>query len=267
MKASFFPLVLCSLLTVASCNETESPANTTATNTTAPSAVNCYAEQHGKDISVIQLQQDKDNVQGYYTYEPYEKDRGYGTLTGKVNGDQINAELAYIMEGGINKEKSIFKRIDGNLAQATGEIKEDDTTMFDDPTKLNIFKPVDCSKVKTSIDYAIEAAAEIKKESESCMDKALSTVDMQACNEKAYREWDEKLNTAYGALQEDLGSEKAKAALKTSQQHWLKFRDTELTFIDKMYQAQQGTYWGTVAGGMKGELLPPEGASFQKINS
>lgn len=248
MKAAFFPIALCSLLIVASCGEKES--STTTKNTTTSSEAICYAEQYGQDISVIQLQQNKDTVQGYYTYEPYEKDRGYGTLTGKVNGDHINAKLTYMMEGGVNEESSLFKFADGNLLQAIGKT--------DDASKIkwgNTYKRIECSKVKKSIDAAIAAAADIKEMNKSCMDKALSTVDMQTCHEQAYRDWDEKLNRAYKALQDDVGSDAARAALKTSQQHWLKFRDAELTFINKMYQAQQGSYWGTVAGSMKVQLI------------
>lgn len=250
MRTSFFPIILCSLLAVASCGETESSTDTTAKNTAASSAASCYAEQYDQYISVIQIQQDKDTLQGYYTYEPYEKDRGYGTFTGKVSGDQINAKLTYIMEGGVNEESSLFKLADGNLIQAIG--KTDDASKIE---WANTYKRIDCSKVQKSIDNAIAATAEIKEMTTPCMDKALSTVDMQACHENAYRDWDEKLNRAYKALQDDVGSDEARAALKTSQQHWLKFRDAELAFINKMYQAQQGTYWGTVAGSMKVQLI------------
>jgi len=87
------------------------------------------------------------------------------------------------------------------------------------------------------------------------MEKNYSTVGMQECQATAYKEWDTALNTVYKELRKAQGSDKAKAALKASQQQWLKFRDSELTFIEKMYQTQQGTYWGTVASGAKTDLI------------
>lgn len=95
----------------------------------------------------------------------------------------------------------------------------------------------------------------IDKENEACKEKNYSTIGMQECNEKTYKAWDAELNKVYKALRKAQGSKEAKAALKTSQQHWLKFRDSELNFINKMYQAQQGTYWGTVAGSTKVALI------------
>jgi len=108
------------------------------------------------------------------------------------------------------------------------------------------------------------SANPIDKKADACMEKNYSTVGMQDCQETAYKEWDAALNTAYKALQKAQGSDKAKAALKASQQKWLKFRDSELNFINKMYQDQEGTYWGTVAGGAKTDLIKTRVQTLQE---
>jgi uncharacterized protein YecT (DUF1311 family) len=95
----------------------------------------------------------------------------------------------------------------------------------------------------------------IDKTNETCKEKNYSTLGMQECDAKAYKDWDAELNKIYKALREAQGSKPAKNALKASQLHWLKFRDSELNFINKMYQAQQGTYWGTVASSTKIALI------------
>jgi uncharacterized protein YecT (DUF1311 family) len=90
----------------------------------------------------------------------------------------------------------------------------------------------------------------IDKETDACMDKNPSTLGMQECHENAYKSWDNELNKVYKKL---AGSQNkgVKAQLKISELNWITFRDSEIKFIEKMYQSQEGTYWGTVAGEMK----------------
>lgn len=61
--------------------------------------------------------------------------------------------------------------------------------------------------------------------------------------EKAYSEWDAELNKNYKGLLAKLPSEKARAALKTSQSAWLQFRDKEFQALDQLYGGLEGTMY------------------------
>ncbi len=82
----------------------------------------------------------------------------------------------------------------------------------------------------------------IEKRCEQCMDKDGSTAGMTDCNEKEYSEWDAELNKNYNALMKILDN-KQKAALKTSQLEWLKFRDLEFATSLAIYEKMDGTMY------------------------
>jgi uncharacterized protein YecT (DUF1311 family) len=82
----------------------------------------------------------------------------------------------------------------------------------------------------------------IEKRCQQCMDKDGSTAGMTECNEKEYNEWDAELNKNYNALMKILDN-KQKAALKTSQLEWLKFRDLEFATSLAIYEKMDGTMY------------------------
>jgi uncharacterized protein YecT (DUF1311 family) len=60
--------------------------------------------------------------------------------------------------------------------------------------------------------------------------------DMIECGSKAFKEADKKLNQVYKTLQARMG-EKQKKRLASSQQNWVKFRDSACAFEAGMYES------------------------------
>lgn len=82
----------------------------------------------------------------------------------------------------------------------------------------------------------------IEKRCQQCMDKDSSTAGMIECNDKEYADWDAELNRSYSGLMKIL-DEKQKAALKTSQIQWLKFRDLDFVASGAIYDSMDGTMY------------------------
>jgi uncharacterized protein YecT (DUF1311 family) len=77
---------------------------------------------------------------------------------------------------------------------------------------------------------------------QKCMDNAKSTADMVACEDEAYKRWDEELNRIYGELGKRVDA-KQREALKSSQLAWIKFRDQELQWVGALYGGFDGTMY------------------------
>lgn len=70
-----------------------------------------------------------------------------------------------------------------------------------------------------------------------CLDGAGRDVDTAiSCEAKAYKAWDDELNSVYKQLMSSLKPEQ-KAALKNEELDWLQKRDSEFLKIDKKYPA------------------------------
>jgi len=65
-----------------------------------------------------------------------------------------------------------------------------------------------------------------------CSKKA-NTLEILACHENRYVEADKKLNSVYSSAMKNI-DENQKKALKQSQLAWLKFRDSNFTFVMEM---------------------------------
>jgi uncharacterized protein YecT (DUF1311 family) len=76
----------------------------------------------------------------------------------------------------------------------------------------------------------------------ACLEKNVSTQGMNQCLGQAYDAWDKELNRVYNELARKL-SPAARAALKTAQLEWLKFRDEEFKLIESIYQSFEGTMY------------------------
>ena len=76
----------------------------------------------------------------------------------------------------------------------------------------------------------------------ACLEKNMSTQGMNQCLGQAYDAWDKELNRVYNELARKLQPD-ARAALKTAQLDWLKFRDEEFKLIASIYQSFEGTMY------------------------
>jgi uncharacterized protein YecT (DUF1311 family) len=85
-----------------------------------------------------------------------------------------------------------------------------------------------------------------------CIDKDESTAGQEACYADGRQQWDAELNRAYKVLLDAVGEEH-RAAVRTAQQQWLKFRDAELAAINAVYD-REGTLWRIVAARRQMEL-------------
>jgi hypothetical protein len=88
-------------------------------------------------------------VTGTYDWYPYEKDGAYGTLTGKVVGNEIIALYDYTIEGSEQKEEKKFRINGANLEEFNGELTEKrGILVLKNPAKGTYnqsFSPVDCA--------------------------------------------------------------------------------------------------------------------------
>jgi uncharacterized protein YecT (DUF1311 family) len=75
-----------------------------------------------------------------------------------------------------------------------------------------------------------------------CEQRNPSTQGCIECLQMAASAWDKELNTTYNKLRSDL-NDSAKASLKTSQLAWIKFRDSEIHFIQSHYSTLPGTLY------------------------
>ena len=75
---------------------------------------------------------------------------------------------------------------------------------------------------------------------EKAQDDALSTHQQREVQELALKLWDAEMNRVYTKLRKTLKPE-ASAALQAAQREWLKYRDSQVKFLDEMYAAFEGT--------------------------
>ena len=85
---------------------------------------------------------------------------------------------------------------------------------------------------KDPIDRALEAA----------MVKNSSTAGMVQAIDNAHKQWDQKLNTCYKALNKELPAAEWKE-LVTAQRAWIAFRDAQLKAMDATFDRMEGTMW------------------------
>jgi uncharacterized protein YecT (DUF1311 family) len=67
------------------------------------------------------------------------------------------------------------------------------------------------------------------------------TIDgMVGCINIAYEKWEDEMNRYITLLQAKL-SDNQKAALRLSQENWLKFKEAEFKFLDMLYSTKKGS--------------------------
>lgn len=114
------------------------------------------------------------------------------------------------------------------------------------------------SFMASSAVYAeMQHSVEIK--TASCLNKAVSTVEMKECTAQAEELWDAELDRVYQLLQKKLSAEASKR-LEQAQQDWLKYQTGEFIAIDAIYQnvedvMEGGTMWGLMAMDARVEVI------------
>ena len=92
-----------------------------------------------------------------------------------------------------------------------------------------------------------QRAKHIEQQLDSCLQKAINTLEMTSCEGAAYKAWDEELNKYYQLLQSTLREEN-KNTLKEAQRKWIAYRDQEFELIDAYcFSEHQGTMWNMVS--------------------
>jgi uncharacterized protein YecT (DUF1311 family) len=86
---------------------------------------------------------------------------------------------------------------------------------------------------------------DIKLEQWLAADSNQTTNGMVKCIRKAEKEWDGELNRYYQLLMKNLDTD-SRHQLKTTQRHWLKYRDSEFKFQAALWRQSQGTIWKLV---------------------
>lgn len=79
-----------------------------------------------------------------------------------------------------------------------------------------------------------------------CAENAKSTQETNQCLYDAMTRWDSILNTEYKLLMNTQSGD-FKTALRDSQRAWIKYRDAYFESVNKYFQQEQGTIWGTIA--------------------
>ena len=181
MKKMIQTLFAASLFFTA-CENKPAPAAATATvaepikptvSYDAPST-KCYELRFKTDLTAIELTTIEDRVEGFYAYEPTQKDAGLGSFKGKsVGNDTYKVIYTYMMEGSVQSEEMVFKKEGDKLLKGEGELidpKNDGNLTFKDITKLTFkeaFTPTDCAKIAPSISRAKAMVASILVQKES----------------------------------------------------------------------------------------------------
>jgi len=88
------------------------------------------------------------------------------------------------------------------------------------------------AREKDPIDRALEAA----------MEKNSSTAGMVQAIDNAHKQWDQKLNTCYKALNKELPAAEWKE-LVIAQRAWVAFRDAQIKAMDVTFDRMEGTMW------------------------
>ena len=130
----------------------------------------CFSKTAGKDLTGIQLNIQRDQVSGYYAWEPHEKDGSRGYLRGTLKGNQIIASHTYMVEGYVGTEEVAYRMVKGGLIEAKGEQVSNgaESTRFKDIAAINWSNPeryrtVDCQTIRGAINNAVSVQREIQK--------------------------------------------------------------------------------------------------------
>lgn len=97
----------------------------------------CYMQVLKRDTFTASLQQQGNTVTGRLSFDNYEKDGSTGTVSGKIQGDVLKLEYAFVSEGMNSVMELYFKYQDGMLVRGIGEMKsKEDTAYYVNPALI-----------------------------------------------------------------------------------------------------------------------------------
>ena len=176
ITASTFIILLVSLLN--GCSDNEPPSNTSGTNghidvnqeqVLTTLSADCYIHKGpGKDQAAIEINQDNNDITGFFSRVPDEKDGAYGILKGINLKGLILAEYSYTIEGSIQTEDVQFRSENETLIEGIGElIDAKGKLIFKNPDGIewgDVYTKTDCKNIAKLISYSRELADDIKKQ-------------------------------------------------------------------------------------------------------
>lgn len=82
----------------------------------------------------------------------------------------------------------------------------------------------------------------IDVKTEAAEEKAMSTAEQRDTQIDSLKLWDAEMNRVYGKLKKQL-KPATFAALQVAQRDWLKYRDSQIKFLDELYSEFEGTMY------------------------
>ncbi|MEL4308521.1 hypothetical protein [Joostella sp. CR20] len=100
--------------------------------------VECYQYIQGKDTISLNIETHDNLVSGTLAYKFFEKDKSFGTINGKLNGDILKADYTFKAEGTTSTREVIFMKSNDQLIPAYGEtIEKEGKFVFKENSKLD----------------------------------------------------------------------------------------------------------------------------------
>ncbi len=109
---------------------------------------------------------------------------------------------------------------------------------------ITLFLTFTLSQIIAQTQHPIDA------ELDKCTEENFSTFGTVECITKATESWDKELNKNYKQLQKLLPAAQQES-LKTAQIQWIKYRDSEIQLLYKVYSNLEGSMWQPIVASRK----------------
>lgn len=117
--------VAAAFLTMLSCQRSattssgaEQKDSSAATQSPIAAGLQCYTKISGNDTSYLKFEATNEVISGSLEYRLFEKDKNYGTITGTISNNIIEAEYSFMSEGTVSVRPVVFKLSDGQIFEA-----------------------------------------------------------------------------------------------------------------------------------------------------
>lgn len=97
-----------------------------------------------------------------------------------------------------------------------------------------------------------------------CQNEAQTTLDINACYQKATAAWDRALNSQYQALLTESPQE-VREALRHSQRAWLSYQKSYNQATDAFYSREQGTIWPVIAAETRMNVIKDKALDLYRL--
>ncbi len=146
-------LLFFTVLTMLNCrNKEENTENTNNQEITAEEkivdtlAMGNYLFEDGKNLITFVIEENRNEIKGFLTYELAEKDKNSGKFSGKFEDGILIGKYTFKSEGKESVREVAFK-VDGDkLIEGYGELNEDGTA-FKDASNLNFTSKMPLTKI------------------------------------------------------------------------------------------------------------------------